>query len=179
MTERNQQTTGNQTYDKMDGSSDSSLKCEYGCLNYIVGKVVSVLQTSIVFENNYLGYIIHVANPNAFEINKVKKLYVLKIGKIRNNFLNETIYGFASIEEKEAFISNGYRFTKVAKSSPDLASKSADLVKALKSLGYNSSEIEYAADLTLLNPDNVCNDVELSDLISQAIRHIAMGTEVR
>lgn len=42
-------------YGKLDGKSDSSLKFEYGCINYIIGKVLSVSKISIVLENNYHG----------------------------------------------------------------------------------------------------------------------------
>jgi len=172
MSARIQQTTGSQTYDKLDGRSDSSLKIEYGCMNYMIGKVVSVSKTSIVLENNYLGYTIRVANSSDFEINKVKKLYVLKIAKFHNNFINETIYGFHSIEAKEAFLANGYKFTEVAKSVPKSASKTESLIKALKSLGYSQSEIDYSTSRIFENEVNAVV-YDLSDLISLAIRHIA------
>jgi Holliday junction DNA helicase RuvA len=45
----------------------------------------------------------------------------------------------------------------------------ANLVKALKSLGYSSKDIEFA----MKNMDFSIKDIDLSDLISQAIKTIA------
>jgi Holliday junction DNA helicase RuvA len=71
----------------------------------MIGKVVSLNKKSITFENNYTGYVIYVSNPERFEINKVKKIYLYKhlSSGNKNNFL-ENLYGFENYETKELFL---------------------------------------------------------------------------
>lgn len=187
--------------------------------SYMIGKVISLNKKTITFENNYVGYVIYVADPSKFEINKVKKLYLYKqlsFGN-KNNVLEE-IYGFERYESKDLFMNllqisgigpktaigiccNDSQLIKtlIAKhdyeglcSLKNITPKIArlmvehlsenykveeknetmdvsNLTKALKSLGYKNDEIEYA--IHNINPDNT--SIELSDLISQAIKLIA------
>ncbi|MDR2823551.1 MAG: hypothetical protein LBV37_03380 [Mycoplasmataceae bacterium] len=190
----------------------------------MVGKVISQNKKSITFENNYTGYVVYVTNPQDFEINRVRKIYLYKhlAGGNKNNFIEE-LYGFDKYETKELFISliaisgigpktamnicrNDCVMIKqlIAKRDVDsLASLEgltvkyakliidnlyedyhskelndnnldiANLIKALKSLGYNANEIEMA----IRNINVMQTNMELSDLISQAIKIIATQQE--
>ncbi|MDR1234765.1 MAG: hypothetical protein LBJ97_01635 [Mycoplasmataceae bacterium] len=71
----------------------------------MVGKVISVNKKTITFENNYVGYVINISKPNAFEVNKVRKLYLYKHMATNNkNNLTEELYGFEQYEYKELFL---------------------------------------------------------------------------
>ncbi|GHU32159.1 Holliday junction ATP-dependent DNA helicase RuvA [Bacilli bacterium] len=73
--------------------------------SYMIGKVASVNQRSITFENNYTGYVIYVSNPKAYEPNKTCKLYLYKHLTTGNkNNLVEELYGFQKYESKQMFI---------------------------------------------------------------------------
>jgi Holliday junction DNA helicase RuvA len=185
----------------------------------MVGKIVSTNKKTITFENNYIGYVIYVADPTKFEINKVKKLYIYKqlnFGN-KNNILEE-IYGFERYESKDLFMNllqvNGIgpkTAINICRNDPQLIKtligkrdyeglcslenitpkfarliadylgehfkdnakqttiEITDLTKALRSLGYRHEEIEFA--IQNINPNTPT--IELSDLISQAIKLIA------
>jgi Holliday junction DNA helicase RuvA len=71
----------------------------------MIGKVVSINKKTITFENNYVGYVINVCNPESFEVNKLKKLYLYKHMATNNkNNLTEELYGFEVYEFKELFL---------------------------------------------------------------------------
>jgi Holliday junction DNA helicase RuvA len=185
----------------------------------MIGKVIATNKKSITFENNYIGYVIYVADPKKFEINKIKKLYLYKqLGFGNKNNIMEEIYGFDQYESKDLFMNllqisgigpktaigicrNDSQLIKtlIAKhdyeglcSLENITPKFArlmvehlsenfkieenkqtmdvsNLTKALKSLGYKNEEIDYA--IHNINPSSL--EIELSDLISQAIKLIA------
>jgi Holliday junction DNA helicase RuvA len=75
-------------------------------LAYIIGKVVKINDHYLIFENNYLGYIINISNQSRFQMNKIIKIYtVKKITNTNKNFINEEIYGFSDLLEKKIFLS--------------------------------------------------------------------------
>jgi Holliday junction DNA helicase RuvA len=188
----------------------------------MIGKIVSINKKSITVETNWTGYVINVPEPQKFEANKVKKIYLYKHSGIGNkNYLTEEMYGFDNYESKEFFMqlinisgigpktalgicANDIKTLKQLIINKDMESLNslnnitnkfarlmvdnlhdiyklsgtnegetptdiANLVKALKSLGYSSKDVEFA----MKNMDFSNNDIELSDLISQAIKIIA------
>ena len=64
-----------------------------------VGRVVSKSKHYIIFESNYTGYIIYVANPTDFEKDKVIRIYT----HIHRNEFAKTYYGFKTIEARILF----------------------------------------------------------------------------
>jgi Holliday junction DNA helicase RuvA len=167
--------------------------------------------------------VLNVPNPQKFEVNKVRKVYLYKHSGIGNkNYLTEEMYGFDVYEAKELFmqlinisgigpktalgicnndikaikqfivdkdvdslcvmngITNKYARLMVdnlcdifkldgESTEGNNAGEIANLVKALKSLGYTTKDIEFA----MQHMDLSNKGVELSDLISQAIKTIA------
>ena len=68
--------------------------------NYIKGIVDEIKSTSIVLDNNGVGYEIYTPNPFAFEEGKDYKVYVYQY--IREDEMS--LYGFKKYEEKELFL---------------------------------------------------------------------------
>ena len=68
--------------------------------NYIKGIVNEVKSTSIVLDNNGIGYEIYTPNPFAFEEGKDYKVYVYQY--IREDEMS--LYGFKTNDEKELFL---------------------------------------------------------------------------
>ena len=68
--------------------------------SYIIGTVTDQLSNYIVLENNKIGYLINVANPFSFELNKEYKIYLYQ--QIRED--ENSLYGFINLEEKELFL---------------------------------------------------------------------------
>ena len=68
--------------------------------DYIIGKVTDIKYNSIVLENNNIGYLIFVANPYYFELDKEYTIYVYQYVREDEN----TLYGFKDIEEKKLFL---------------------------------------------------------------------------
>ena len=69
-------------------------------LDYIIGKITDIKSNSIVVENNGIGYLVYVANPYSFELNKEEKVFIYQqITEDSNN-----LYGFKSIDEKDLFL---------------------------------------------------------------------------
>ena len=68
--------------------------------NYIKGIVDEIKSTSIVLDNNGVGYEIYTPNPFAFEEGKDYKVYVYQY--IREDEMS--LYGFKKCEEKELFL---------------------------------------------------------------------------
>ena len=68
--------------------------------SYFLGKVSEINSNSIVLECNNIGYLIYVANPFSYEINKEYKVYVYN--KISED--EYSLYGFKIKEEYELFI---------------------------------------------------------------------------
>ena len=68
--------------------------------SYILGRVVLQYSNSIVLDNNGIGYLVNVANPYSFEIDKEYKVYIYQQIKEDDN----SLYGFKSEEEKDLFL---------------------------------------------------------------------------
>ena len=67
---------------------------------YIKGKVVIQESSYIVVDNNNIGYLIYVANPYSFELDKEYKVYTYQ--QIRED--ENSLYGFKTKDEKELFL---------------------------------------------------------------------------
>ena len=67
---------------------------------YIKGKIIENSSNYILVDNNGIGYIIFVANPYSYEINKEYIVYTYT--HVRED--EYSLYGFKSIEEKELFL---------------------------------------------------------------------------
>ena len=68
--------------------------------DYIKGVVTYIKNNAIVVDNNGIGYLIYVANPYTYQINKDYKVYVYQHITEDEN----TLYGFNTLEEKEFFL---------------------------------------------------------------------------
>ena len=68
--------------------------------DYIIGKITYIKNNAIVVENNGIGYLVYVANPYSYELNKDYKVYIYQHVMEDEN----SLYGFKSIEEKEFFL---------------------------------------------------------------------------
>lgn len=67
---------------------------------YIKGTVVEQYGSYIVLDSNNTGYLINVANPYSFELNKEYKVFIYQ--QIRED--DNSLYGFKTIEEKDLFL---------------------------------------------------------------------------
>lgn len=67
---------------------------------YIKGTIIENSSNYILIDNNGIGYIIFVANPYSYEINKEYTIYTYT--HIRED--EYSLYGFKTIEEKELFL---------------------------------------------------------------------------
>ena len=70
---------------------------------YFKGIISKITAKYIVLEANSIGYILHVANPYAYSghLHQEAKVYVHQV--VRENA--ELLYGFATEEEKQLFLS--------------------------------------------------------------------------
>ncbi len=68
--------------------------------DYIIGKITYIKNNAIVVENNGIGYLVYVANPYVYELNKEYKVYIYQHVMEDEN----SLYGFMSIEEKDFFL---------------------------------------------------------------------------
>ena len=68
--------------------------------NYIKGMIDEVKSTSIVIDNNGIGYEVYTPNPYAFEEGKEYKVYIYQY--VREDEIS--LYGFKTSEEKELFL---------------------------------------------------------------------------
>src|SRR5574344_30059 len=67
---------------------------------YIIGSVKYITSNHLVLDNHGIGYIIFVANPYSYEVEKEYTIYVY-------NYIREdenTLFGFKSLEEKDLFL---------------------------------------------------------------------------
>ena len=67
---------------------------------YIKGTIIENSSNYILIDNNGIGYVIFVANPYSYEINKEYTVYTYT--HIRED--EYSLYGFKTIEEKELFL---------------------------------------------------------------------------
>ena len=68
--------------------------------NYIKGMIIEAKSTSIVIDNNGIGYEVYTPNPYAFEEGKEYKVYIYEY--IREDEMS--LFGFKTSEEKELFL---------------------------------------------------------------------------
>ena len=68
--------------------------------DYIKGTVEQINSTTIVIENNGIGYLIYTPNPYSFLEKKEVKVYLYQQIKEEDN----SLFGFKSEEEKEMFL---------------------------------------------------------------------------
>ena len=67
---------------------------------YIKGKIIEQESNYIVLDNSGIGYLVYVANPYSFELDKEYKVYIYQYVREDEN----SLYGFKSIEEKKLFL---------------------------------------------------------------------------
>jgi len=67
---------------------------------YIKGKITNQESNYIVLDNNGIGYLIYVANPYYYELEKEYIIYIYQY--VREDEL--TLYGFKNIDEKKLFL---------------------------------------------------------------------------
>ena len=67
---------------------------------YIKGTVVEQYGSYIVLDKDNIGYLINVANPYSFELNKEYKVFIYQ--QIRED--ENSLYGFKTLEEKYLFL---------------------------------------------------------------------------
>lgn len=68
--------------------------------SYIIGIVTGYEKSSIIVENNKIGYLINVGNPYVYKLNDEIKVYLYNHIKEDEN----SLYGFKTLEEKELFL---------------------------------------------------------------------------
>ena len=68
--------------------------------DYIKGTITYIKNNAIVVDNNGVGYLVYVANPFSYEINKDYKVYIYQHVMEDEN----SLYGFKTLEEKEFFL---------------------------------------------------------------------------
>ena len=67
--------------------------------SYLIGKVTEIFSNAISLEVNNVGYLIYVANPYSYELEKTYKVYIYnKIGEEEYS-----LYGFKNHEEYDFF----------------------------------------------------------------------------
>lgn len=66
---------------------------------YKLGKVIAKTKTNLIFESNYTGYVIYVANIDKFEIDKFQKIFIFEY---KNDYVR-TFYGFKEFKERIFF----------------------------------------------------------------------------
>lgn len=67
---------------------------------YIKGTVVEQYGSYIVLDKDNIGYLINVANPYSFELNKEYKVFIYQ--QIRED--ENSLYGFKTLKEKDLFL---------------------------------------------------------------------------
>lgn len=67
---------------------------------YMNGYITDINSTYIVLDINGIGYLINVANPYSYEVDKQEKIYIYQ--QVRED--ENTLYGFKNKEEKELFL---------------------------------------------------------------------------
>ena len=68
--------------------------------SYIIGTVTGYDKSSIIIENNKIGYLVNVGNPYIYKINEEIKVYLYNHIKEDEN----SLYGFKTLEEKDLFL---------------------------------------------------------------------------
>ena len=68
--------------------------------SYIIGKIVEINSSSVVVDNNGIGYLIYTPNPYSFSENNIEKIYLYQ--QIKED--EHVLFGFKKLEEKELFL---------------------------------------------------------------------------
>ena len=68
--------------------------------SYIIGTVSGYDKSSLILENNKIGYLINVGNPYNYKLNEEVKIYLYNHIKEDEN----SLYGFKTLEEKDLFM---------------------------------------------------------------------------
>ncbi len=68
--------------------------------SYIKGIITIIEPSYVVIENNGIGYLIYVANPYEYKVNKEYTIYIYQ--QIRED--ENTLYGFKSLDDKDLFL---------------------------------------------------------------------------
>ena len=68
--------------------------------SYIIGTVTGYEKSSVILENNKIGYLINVGNPYMYKLNEETKIYLYNHIKEDEN----SLYGFKTLEEKDLFL---------------------------------------------------------------------------
>jgi Holliday junction DNA helicase RuvA len=71
-------------------------------LYFIKGKIISKTPTSIIIENNGIGYFLEVSLQTSSEINEGEEVLLYVYQQISEDRIN--LYGFKSLEERELFL---------------------------------------------------------------------------
>jgi Holliday junction DNA helicase RuvA len=71
-------------------------------LYFIKGKIISRTPTSIIIENNGIGYFLEVSLQTSSEINEGEEVLLYVYQQISEDRIN--LYGFKSLEERELFL---------------------------------------------------------------------------
>jgi Holliday junction DNA helicase RuvA len=71
-------------------------------LYFIKGKIISKTPTSIIIENNGIGYFLEVSLQTSSEINEGEEVLLYVYQQISEDRIN--LYGFKNIEERELFL---------------------------------------------------------------------------
>ena len=135
---------------------------------YIKGTIKLIESNYVIIDNNGIGYIIYVANPYSYELDKDYTIYTY-------NFISESensLYGFKSMDEKNLFL----KLTSVKglgpkTAMPMLATGSIkidnedddELVEVLTSLGYKLPDIKRVIP-------NVDKNLKIEDQIKEALK---------
>lgn len=73
-------------------------------INYLVGKVTYIGTKFLLLESNWVGYYIHINNPEMYELNKNKRIFIHKTMKLNNkNEIIHNYYGFVDFASKCMF----------------------------------------------------------------------------
>ena len=67
---------------------------------YLYGKIVEIESSYVVLDVNNVGYLVNVANPYSYEIDKFYKIYLYQVIREDEN----SLYGFKDLEEKAMFL---------------------------------------------------------------------------
>ena len=68
--------------------------------SYIVGEIVEIDSSSVVIDNNGIGYLVYTPNPYAFKEQEKTKIYLYQ--QIKED--EHVLFGFKTIDEKNLFL---------------------------------------------------------------------------
>ena len=68
--------------------------------SYIIGKIIEIDSSSVVIDNNGIGYLVYTPNPYAFKEGEESKIYLYQQIKEDEHLL----FGFKTIDERNLFL---------------------------------------------------------------------------